>query len=188
MNSNDELCGVAHKVGCAVSVQRIADVDQVMRHSGQFCRTGLGRANVHAAINQSRIDADDFYRMGVCKGLCNGECPCGFSAGRWPSQSYTFHCITAHRGLPVVVPTSTPVVCGFLCGLLSVKRQATRASVSAPKTRKKNIAMHQSKNKFTVDANAQPALASSRDRVATINAREGGGYFMWSEGSLNARA
>ena len=35
--------------------------------------------------------------------------------------------------------------CGFLCGLLSVKRHATTANVSVPKTHRENIATRQPK-------------------------------------------
>ena len=51
--------GVAHKIGRAVSLERVTDIDQVMRHNCQLVCAGFGRADVHAAVNQGRVHADD---------------------------------------------------------------------------------------------------------------------------------
>ena len=44
--------GVAHKSGGAVAVGRVDDVYQMVRHLRQLTRRGLGRANVHAFVDQ----------------------------------------------------------------------------------------------------------------------------------------
>ena len=66
----------------AVAVQRVQRVDQVVRHGGQFFAAGFGRANVHASVNQGRVDADDFCAALGLQGLGQGQCRCGFAAGR----------------------------------------------------------------------------------------------------------
>ena len=69
----DQLLRVAHELGRAVGLQRIDDVDEVMRDGGQLCRRGLGRADVHAFVDQGRIHADD---LGLLPALCQalGQC------------------------------------------------------------------------------------------------------------------
>ncbi len=55
---------VAHKFAGRVARRGIADVDQMMGNArAQRARTGLGGADVHAAIHQRGIDADDFQRQ-----------------------------------------------------------------------------------------------------------------------------
>jgi len=58
----DEPGGVLHKLGGAVGLQRIADVDEVVRHGGALVGRGLGGANVHAPVHQGRVHADDLDR------------------------------------------------------------------------------------------------------------------------------
>lgn len=59
----DQPPGIGHKLRRAIGLQRVADIDQVVRHGGQFGAAGFGRAYVHAAVDQGRIDADDFDRV-----------------------------------------------------------------------------------------------------------------------------
>jgi hypothetical protein len=46
----------------------IRDVDQVVRHLRQFGGAGFGRANVHAAVDQRRVHADDLHRPALRDG------------------------------------------------------------------------------------------------------------------------
>ncbi|MCY1515204.1 hypothetical protein D9M68_497800 [compost metagenome] len=59
----DEPRGVGDEGGGAVAVARIEDVDQVVRHRGLLGGGGLGGADVHAAVDQRRVDADDLDRL-----------------------------------------------------------------------------------------------------------------------------
>ena len=80
------LC-IARKFCGAVGVQGIAYVDQVMRHGSALSGAGFGAADVHAAVNQSRINADDFNTF-MAKPLgCHGQGDAGFTAGRGAGQS-----------------------------------------------------------------------------------------------------
>jgi hypothetical protein len=38
----------------------------VVRHGGEFIRRGFGGADVHAAVDQRRIDADDLDASSAC--------------------------------------------------------------------------------------------------------------------------
>ena len=79
------------KFSRAVGVQRVADVDQMVRHRCQlFCR-GFGCANVHAAVNQGGVDADDLHRPT----LCNRQCGCRFAGGGGTDQAQ----VTRQRGI-----------------------------------------------------------------------------------------
>ena len=78
-----QCVGIAGKVGCVVSLQWVADIDQVVRHYCQFLGAGFGRANVHAAIHQGRVHADDF----AVKGLRNGQGCSRFSGRRWAGNA-----------------------------------------------------------------------------------------------------
>ena len=55
--------GVLHEACCAVALQGIDQVDQVVRGYGQFFRRRLGGADVHLAVDQGGIDTDDFHRQ-----------------------------------------------------------------------------------------------------------------------------
>ena len=55
--------GVGHEFGGAVGLQGIAYVDQVVRHRSQLAGAGLGGADVHAAVHQRRVHADDLDRV-----------------------------------------------------------------------------------------------------------------------------
>jgi len=48
----DQDFGIVYKFSGAVGMQRVAYVDQVVRHRRLLGRCRLGRANVHAAIHQ----------------------------------------------------------------------------------------------------------------------------------------
>ena len=61
MNLMDELTCIRHELGRAVGLQRVADIDQVVRHTGQLCRRGFGGANVHAPVHQGGVNADDLH-------------------------------------------------------------------------------------------------------------------------------
>ena len=54
---------VADELRRRVARGRLEDVDQVMRHRGEFFRRRLGGADVHAAVHQRGVDADDLHRL-----------------------------------------------------------------------------------------------------------------------------
>ena len=54
---------VSQKIGHAVALRRVDDVDEMVWYGGAFGRSGLGGADVHAAVNQRGIEADDFQRQ-----------------------------------------------------------------------------------------------------------------------------
>ena len=66
-----------------VGLRRVEDVDQVVRHGGTLGRAGFGGADVHAAIDQRRIDTDDFQRPT----LRGSQRQRGLAAGGRPSQA-----------------------------------------------------------------------------------------------------
>ena len=57
---SDQALGVLHELGRAVRLQRVEDVDQVVGHGGPLLQAGFGGADVHAAVDQGRVHADDF--------------------------------------------------------------------------------------------------------------------------------
>jgi hypothetical protein len=57
----DQAARIQHEFGSAVGLPGVADVDQVVRDGGEFGCRGLGGADVHAAVHQRRIDADDLH-------------------------------------------------------------------------------------------------------------------------------
>ena len=74
-----------------VGLARVEHVDQVMRHGGAFGGTGFGGADVHVAVDQRRVDADDFdapvrlERFGDRergRALARGRRPCEAQAGQ----------------------------------------------------------------------------------------------------------
>jgi hypothetical protein len=81
MDGPDTADGVDGKFGGAIGLGGIADVDQVVGHLGLFVGRRFGGADVHTAIHQSRVDADDFdgtrasYRQG-CGRLAAGGGTC----------------------------------------------------------------------------------------------------------------
>ena len=75
----NEARGVLHKLGSAVGLQRVADVDEVVGHGSALCRCGFGGANVHAAVHQGRIDADDLHRHAPPQHGGQGQRPGGFA-------------------------------------------------------------------------------------------------------------
>ena len=54
---------VIQKIGHAVALRRVDDVDEVVRYGSALGRSGLSGADVHAAVNQRGIEADDFQRQ-----------------------------------------------------------------------------------------------------------------------------
>ena len=50
------------KLRGGVTLGGFDDIDQVMRRDGQRGGIGLGGADIHVAIHQRGIDADDFQR------------------------------------------------------------------------------------------------------------------------------
>ena len=54
---------IAHELPGRIALRRVTDVDQVMRHTRARFETRFGAADVHAAIDQHRIDADDLHRQ-----------------------------------------------------------------------------------------------------------------------------
>ena len=56
----DEPLGIFGKCSGAVAFFNIKNIDQMMRHSALFFLSGFGGADIHATIDQSRIDGNDF--------------------------------------------------------------------------------------------------------------------------------
>ena len=56
----DQCVGIGGELRGGIRVERIDDVDQVMGRDGLLFAAGLGGADVHAAIHQRGIHADDF--------------------------------------------------------------------------------------------------------------------------------
>ena len=75
-----QALGIAGKLGGAVGVQRVTDVDQVVRNPRQFRRGRLGGADIHASVNQGGIHAYYFCATVRLQCLGNGQCRTGFSA------------------------------------------------------------------------------------------------------------
>ena len=59
----DRRIGIGDEARRRIALGRIDDVDQVVRHRGALARARLGGADVHAAIDERRVDADDLDRM-----------------------------------------------------------------------------------------------------------------------------
>ena len=55
----DQLAGIVHEAGGRIRLGGLDQIDQVMRHRSQLGDAWLGGADVHAAIDQRRVDADD---------------------------------------------------------------------------------------------------------------------------------
>ncbi len=62
--------GIAHELARRVALFRIEEVDQAMRRALERRCIRFGRANVHAAINERRIDADDVAGKSLAKPNC----------------------------------------------------------------------------------------------------------------------
>ena len=71
-NLADQLPRIAHEAGSGIGLARIDQIDQVMRHGSQLGRGRFGSADVHAAIDQRRVDADDFDLEAL--GQPHGDC------------------------------------------------------------------------------------------------------------------
>ena len=69
--------GIVGKLRRRIGLGGRQQVDQVMRHGGLLGGGGLGRANVHFAVNQGRVDADNFHRQVSSQ----GQCQAGFARG-----------------------------------------------------------------------------------------------------------
>ena len=104
-DGGDQRLRVAGKLGGAVGLQRVADVDQVVRHGGAFCGRGFGRADVHAAIDQRRVDADDLDPVLLRNRHRGGRLARGRGAGQGDVAQRT---LSAHRASPAAAPASTP--------------------------------------------------------------------------------
>jgi len=57
--------GIGAKTRGGVALLGRYDVDQVVRADRAFRPRGLGRADVHVAVHQRRVDADDLDRQGL---------------------------------------------------------------------------------------------------------------------------
>jgi hypothetical protein len=75
--------GIGRETRCGVDLRRLDEIDQVVRYGGPFSGTGFGRADVHAAVDEGRVDADDLDRQLGGQGQGHG----GLAAGRWPGQA-----------------------------------------------------------------------------------------------------
>ena len=90
-----------------VGLRRVEDVDQVVRHGGTLGRAGFGGADVHAAVDQRRIDTDDFQRPT----LRGSQRQRGLAAGGRPSQADgadRFNGVSHGRPRRSGAPPSTP--------------------------------------------------------------------------------
>ena len=76
-NFADQLPRIAHEAGGRIRLARIDQIDQVMRHGSQLGRGRFGSADVHAAIDQRRVDADDLD----LEALDQTHGDCAFSRG-----------------------------------------------------------------------------------------------------------
>ena len=63
-----------------IRIERVDDVDQMMRYLGQFFLRRLGRANIHAPVNEGGIDGNDLGRDGLRDGQRTGRLAAGRGA------------------------------------------------------------------------------------------------------------
>ena len=86
MDLLDQRQRIAHKLGSAVGIERVTDVEQVVGNAGLFLHAGLGRSDVHTAVDEGGIDTDDLYRplAGQLLGQRNGGA--GFAGVRLGSN------------------------------------------------------------------------------------------------------
>ena len=99
---------IAHKLGCAIRLQRVADVDQVVRHRRAFGQRGFGRADVHAAVDQRRVHTDDFHRVRACYGHGRRRLSRGGGAGQRKAPGFRRllrrHALAPHASAPASSP------------------------------------------------------------------------------------
>ncbi|MNU45148.1 hypothetical protein D3C71_339860 [compost metagenome] len=72
--------GVVAELRDGIGVQRVDDVDQMMRYLGQFFLRRFGRADVHAAVDEGGIDGDDLGRNRLRDGQRTGRLAAGRGA------------------------------------------------------------------------------------------------------------
>ena len=82
LDLGDEPRGIVREFRGRVRLVRVADIDQMVRHGGEFVGTGLGRADVHAAVDQRRVHADDFHRQSRRQRARQCQGRCRLAAGR----------------------------------------------------------------------------------------------------------
>ena len=68
----DEALRVKHEARGRVGLGWVDDVDEVVRRAGQLVGAGLGGADVHAAVDERRVDAHDLDRQHVGDGQRRG--------------------------------------------------------------------------------------------------------------------
>ena len=78
--------GIAHKVASRIAVLGIANIDESMWRALQRLAVWFGGTDVHAAIHQRGIDADDVAR----KSLAEADRDVGFARCRRTHQEYRF--------------------------------------------------------------------------------------------------
>ena len=61
-NRRDRRARVGDEARRRIALGRVDDVDQVVRHGGALGGARLGGADVHAAVDERRVDADDLDR------------------------------------------------------------------------------------------------------------------------------
>ena len=93
----DEPPRVGHEARRGIGLRRIEDVDQVVRHLGALGSAGLGGADVHAAVDEGRIDADDLHRPLARHGARKGHRHRRLAAGRGPGQAQCLRCHSVCR-------------------------------------------------------------------------------------------
>ena len=76
----DQAFGLGSKLGSAVRLPGGNDIDQMVGHTFTLGQIGLRRADIHALVNQGRIDADhlavEFFRQGNAgRGLARSRRP-----------------------------------------------------------------------------------------------------------------
>ena len=77
----DRRARVGNEARRRVALRRVGDVDAVVRDRGAVGGARLGGADVHAAVDERRIDADDLDGVARRERRCDGE-RCGALAGR----------------------------------------------------------------------------------------------------------
>ena len=102
---------IGHKLGGAVSLQRVTDIDQVVRHQGKLLRSGLGGADVHAPVHQGGIDADEFSPPALQSPVRGqGHRQRGFAAGGGACDADpSGNAFWAHRNLTGVAANGVPM-------------------------------------------------------------------------------
>ncbi len=81
-NFLDKPARVRSELRRAIALRRVEDVEQVVHGLGALVSAGLGGADIHAAIDQRRVHADEFHGFAALSGLLDElQSRGGFAAG-----------------------------------------------------------------------------------------------------------